>query len=74
MHVDGVGEPNGAERNETEAQRIDRNWIELLQELRIVQTALGLPAQLAQIFGHPVEAEPPRQTVRRFDPSIGAYE
>lgn len=48
MHVDGVGEPNGpernetgrnaAERNETEAQRIDRNWIELLQELRIVQT------------------------------------
>jgi hypothetical protein len=26
------------ERNETEAQRIDRNWIELLQELRIVQT------------------------------------
>lgn len=27
-----------AERDETEAQRIDRNWIELLQELRIVQT------------------------------------
>ena len=26
------------ERDETEAQRIDRNWIELLQELRIVQT------------------------------------
>ncbi|HJC60504.1 MAG TPA: sodium:proton antiporter [Candidatus Dietzia intestinigallinarum] len=26
------------ERGETEAQRIDRNWIELLQELRIVQT------------------------------------
>lgn len=33
MHGDG-----GGERNETEAQRIDRNWIELLQELRIVQT------------------------------------
>ncbi|MDV8001460.1 DUF6328 family protein [Rhodococcus sp. IEGM 1408] len=33
MHVD-----SGGERNETEAQRIDRNWIELLQELRIVQT------------------------------------
>lgn len=27
-----------SERDETEAQRIDRNWIELLQELRIVQT------------------------------------
>ena len=33
MHADGAGE-----RNETEAQRIDRNWTELLQELRIVQT------------------------------------
>jgi O-antigen/teichoic acid export membrane protein len=31
------GEADG-ERDETEAQRIDRNWIELLQELRIVQT------------------------------------
>lgn len=32
-------ERDGAsERHETEAQRIDRNWIELLQELRIVQT------------------------------------
>lgn len=48
MHADGIGERdqpephevdhNEAERNETEAQRIDRNWIELLQELRIVQT------------------------------------
>lgn len=33
MYGDG-----GGERNETEAQRIDRNWIELLQEMRIVQT------------------------------------
>ncbi|MET3861634.1 MFS family permease [Dietzia sp. 2505] len=50
MQVDGVGERDedvpaereqddaSAERNESEAQRIDRNWIELLQELRIVQT------------------------------------
>ncbi|MGF0224912.1 DUF6328 family protein [Dietzia natronolimnaea] len=41
MHVDGTGqrgEDLAAERDETEAQRIDRNWIELLQELRIVQT------------------------------------
>ncbi|KAA0918884.1 DUF6328 family protein [Dietzia sp. ANT_WB102] len=38
MHADGVPERNETERNETEAQRIDRNWIELLQELRIVQT------------------------------------
>lgn len=43
MHVDGTGERDEierdeTERHETEAQRIDRNWIELLQELRIVQT------------------------------------
>ena len=43
-------------------------------ELRIVQPAFGLPAQLAQIFGHPVEAEPSRQAVRRFDPSIRAHQ
>lgn len=36
---DRPGERDEAsERHETEAQRIDRNWIELLQELRIVQT------------------------------------
>lgn len=33
MNVEGAWE-----RNETEAQRIDRNWIELLQELRMIQT------------------------------------
>ncbi|WP_256821227.1 DUF6328 family protein [Dietzia sp. Die43] len=45
MDIDGADETRRApehhetsERNETEAQRIDRNWIELLQELRIVQT------------------------------------
>ena len=41
MDVEGTGEPRedlAVERDETEAQRIDRNWIELLQELRIVQT------------------------------------
>lgn len=45
MDIEGADEPGQAtehheasERNETEAQRIDRNWIELLQELRIVQT------------------------------------
>lgn len=32
------GLPVRSERGETEAQRIDRNWIELLQELRITQT------------------------------------
>lgn len=35
---DKPGEGMAEERDETEAQRIDRNWIELLQELRIVQT------------------------------------
>lgn len=34
----GEAERHVPERDETEAQRIDRNWIELLQELRIVQT------------------------------------
>lgn len=45
MNIDETGFPEQSrhahvtnERNETEAQRIDRNWIELLQELRIVQT------------------------------------
>lgn len=45
MDIEGADEPRRtvtphetSERNETEAQRIDRNWIELLQELRIVQT------------------------------------
>lgn len=36
-HSSGSDAPT-PERDETEAQRIDRNWIELLQELRIVQT------------------------------------
>lgn len=35
---DGGASADRPERDETEAQRIDRNWIELLQELRIVQT------------------------------------
>ena len=41
MHGDAApSDPDhpAPERDETEAQRIDRNWIELLQELRIVQT------------------------------------
>ncbi|EYT62843.1 sodium:proton antiporter [Dietzia sp. UCD-THP] len=41
MRLDADGPQDGGahgERHETEAQRIDRNWIELLQELRIVQT------------------------------------
>src|ERR1700760_1106832 len=31
-----------ASRSETEAQRLDRNWISLLQELRVVQTGVQL--------------------------------
>jgi hypothetical protein len=30
------------ERDETEAQRLDRNWNEILQELRVVQTGVQL--------------------------------
>lgn len=32
----------GVARNETEAQRLDRNWNNLLQELRVVQTGVQL--------------------------------
>jgi predicted membrane-bound spermidine synthase len=31
-----------AERSETETQRLDRNWVSLLQELRVVQTGVQL--------------------------------
>lgn len=31
-----------ADRNETEAQRLDRNWSSLLQELRVTQTGVQL--------------------------------
>jgi O-antigen/teichoic acid export membrane protein len=33
---------NAAERNETPLERLDRNWTELLQELRVVQTGVQL--------------------------------
>lgn len=37
-----VAEADGPERNETVAERIDRNWAELLQELRVVQTGVQI--------------------------------
>jgi hypothetical protein len=33
---------DAAERSETEVQRLDRNWLSLLQELRVVQTGVQL--------------------------------
>jgi O-antigen/teichoic acid export membrane protein len=33
---------NSRERNETPTQRLDRNWTDLLQELRVVQTGVQL--------------------------------
>jgi hypothetical protein len=30
------------ERNETAAERSDRNWTELLQEVRVTQTGIGI--------------------------------
>ncbi|KQU07321.1 sodium:proton antiporter [Rhodococcus sp. Leaf7] len=33
---------NARERNETDTQRLDRNWSNLLQELRVVQTGIQL--------------------------------
>ena len=35
-------EPLTAGRHETEAERLDRNWDELLQELRVVQTGVQI--------------------------------
>lgn len=32
------GDPDGDDRGETEAEKLDRNWAELLQELRVIQT------------------------------------
>ncbi|GIG39370.1 DUF6328 family protein [Cellulomonas phragmiteti] len=37
-HVDAVVAPTGDDRNETFTERMDRNWEELLQELRVTQT------------------------------------
>ncbi|KUI03485.1 sodium:proton antiporter [Mycolicibacterium acapulense] len=34
--------PDGYHRDETEAQRLDRNWSSLLQELRVAQTGVQL--------------------------------
>jgi O-antigen/teichoic acid export membrane protein len=36
--------PYDDERNETRNQRLDRNWIELLQELRVTQTGVQILA------------------------------
>src|ERR1700752_598645 len=33
---------DSASRSETETQRLDRNWLNLLQELRVVQTGVRL--------------------------------
>ena len=35
-------DPDGAERDETATERADRNWNELLQELRVTQTGLQI--------------------------------
>jgi Family of unknown function (DUF6328) len=35
-------DPDGRERNETPTERADRNWDELLQELRVTQTGLQI--------------------------------
>ena len=35
-------DPDGPERNETATERADRNWNELLQELRVTQTGIQI--------------------------------
>lgn len=41
-HPEGDQAWDTAERSETEYQRLDRNWVSLLQELRVVQTGVQL--------------------------------
>src|SRR5690242_4291785 len=38
--IDEIVGPDGATRNETALQRVDRNLVELLQEVRVVQTGV----------------------------------
>jgi hypothetical protein len=38
----GPDDPYAGLRNETPTERMDRNWVELLQELRVVQTGVQL--------------------------------
>jgi hypothetical protein len=38
------GQPNGRGRNETAEETLDRNWMELLQELRVLQTGVQILA------------------------------
>jgi hypothetical protein len=42
--ADGTPEPESvdAQRDETPLQRLDRNWVDLLQELRVVQTGVQI--------------------------------
>ena len=37
-------QPTGDERNETPIEKLDRNWMELLQELRVLQTGVQILA------------------------------
>ena len=38
------GQSNGRGRNETAEEKLDRNWMELLQELRVLQTGVQILA------------------------------
>ncbi len=40
VEVGGIG--GDSERGETALQRVDRNWLELLQELRVLQTGIQI--------------------------------
>jgi len=42
MVTDDPDDPYRGLRNETPTERLDRNWVELLQELRVVQTGVQL--------------------------------
>jgi len=51
-----------SERDETDAERLDRNLIELLQEVRVVQT--GVQVLFAFLLTVPFSTSPPIRNVR----------
>lgn len=56
--------PAGVARNETEAERLDRNWNNLLQELRVVQTGVQLLTGLLLTLPFQAEFEVLDRTMR----------
>ncbi len=66
----GMDEPLNAGRRETDAERLDRNWNELLQELRVAQT--GVQILFAFLLTLPFSSGFPKTTQFQKDTYIVA--